>query len=204
MSGRFVLVVDSLGLRERKKLDTWRAIRAAAVDLFLDRGYEAVSVDDIAAAANVSPSTFFNYFTAKEAVVFDPDPADLSTRSALLAARPAGEPLWASLREVLLGYMAAIGESAVVRKRVMAASSTLARSRRDTTDRIHDELLEWATARDCGLSERERALSVNIAMAAVVTAYASWEADEGVARLTDLARACLDRAGAGMEPTTLA
>jgi AcrR family transcriptional regulator len=191
-----------LGLRERKKLETWRSIRAAAVDLFLDRGYEAVSVDDIAAAANVSPSTFFNYFTAKEAVIFDPDPADFSTRSALLAARPAGEPLWASLREVLLGYLAASGETAAVRKRMTAVSSTLARSRRDTTDHIHDELLEWATARDCGLSELERALSVNIAMAAVLTAVASWEADEGVGRLVELAGACLDRAEAGMEPTT--
>jgi AcrR family transcriptional regulator len=204
MSGRVAFVADSLGLRDRKKLETWRAIRAAAVDLFLDRGYEAVSVDDIAAAANVSPSTFFNYFTAKEAVVFDPDPAEFSTRRALLAGRPAGEPLWVSLREVLLGYLAASGESVVVRKRMTAASSTLARSRRDTTDHFHDELLEWATARDCGSSELERALSVNIAMAAVLTAYASWEADDGVARLTDLARACLDRAGAGMEPTTLA
>jgi AcrR family transcriptional regulator len=103
MSASVAVVAESLGLRDRKKLETWRSIRAAALDLFLDRGYEAVSVDDIAAAANVSPSTFFNYFTTKEAVVFDPDPADASTRSGLLAARPVKEPLWASLREVLLG-----------------------------------------------------------------------------------------------------
>jgi AcrR family transcriptional regulator len=204
MCASIAFVVDTLGLRDRKKLQTWRAIRAAAVDLFLDRGYEAVSVDDIAAAANVSPSTFFNYFTTKEAVVYDPDPADAATRADLLAARPADEPLWASLREVLLGYMAAIGESAVVLKRMRAASPTLAKSRRDRTDRIHDELLEWAMARDCGLSELECALSVNTALAAVLTAYGIWEADEGVGRLVELARACFDRVGAGLEPTTLA
>jgi AcrR family transcriptional regulator len=197
-------VAESLGLRDRKKLETWRSIRTAAVDLFLDRGYEAVSVEDIAAAANVSPSTFFNYFTTKEAVVFDPDPADASTRSDLLATRPPDEPLWASLREVLLGYMATSGESAVVHKRLTAASLTLAKSRRDMSDRIHDELLEWARARDCGLSELECALAVNVAMAAVLTAYAIWEADDGVGRLAELAWACLDRAGAGMEPTTVA
>jgi hypothetical protein len=46
-----VFVTETLGLRDRKKLETWRAIRSAAVEPFLQRGYEAVSVDDIAAAA---------------------------------------------------------------------------------------------------------------------------------------------------------
>ena len=63
---------ESQGLRERKKLQTWRTIRAAAFRLIEERGYEAVSVEEIAAAANVSRSTMFNYFTSKEAVVLDP------------------------------------------------------------------------------------------------------------------------------------
>jgi AcrR family transcriptional regulator len=199
-----VFVTETLGLRDRKKLETWRAIRSAAVELFLERGYEAVSVDDIAAAANVAPSTFFNYFATKEAVAFDPDPADFATRQALLAARPPGEPLWVSLRAALLEYVAGHGESIDTHKRLTAGSYSLTESRRDTLDQIHDELLEWATARSPDASALETALPVNVALAAILTAFDAWQVDEGMARLAELARDCLDQASIGLDrrPTT--
>jgi len=58
------------GLRERKKLKTRAAIQKEAMNLFLKRGFDATTIEYIAEAAEISPSTFFNYFPSKEDVVF--------------------------------------------------------------------------------------------------------------------------------------
>lgn len=63
-------MTTSDGLRERKKQRTRRALVTAAADLFEHNGYEATTVADIAAAAEVSTRTFFSYFPSKEAVLF--------------------------------------------------------------------------------------------------------------------------------------
>jgi AcrR family transcriptional regulator len=200
ISGKLGLMAEATGLRDRKKLETWRAIHGAAVELFLERGYDAVSVDDIAAAANVSHSTFFNYFTTKEAAVFDPDPANAVMRKDLLAARPDGEPLWTSLRAVLLRYVAWCANEIVVMRRLLDACPALAHSRRDMADHLHDELLEWAEHRHADAFALESVLLVNIAVTTVLTAYDAWTPHDGIGRLVQLTQDCFDRLGAGLEP----
>ncbi|HEX5406269.1 MAG TPA: TetR family transcriptional regulator [Pseudonocardiaceae bacterium] len=76
-----------LGLRERKKAKTRAAIREHAMRLFREQGYAETTVDQIADAAEVSPSTFFRYFPTKEDVVLH-DEFDL-----LLMAAFRGQPV---------------------------------------------------------------------------------------------------------------
>ncbi|KRF03964.1 hypothetical protein ASH00_14990 [Arthrobacter sp. Soil782] len=59
-------VSQLISLRERKRTETWSALHDAAARLTLERGPEAVTVEQIAASAKVSPRTFFNYFSTKE------------------------------------------------------------------------------------------------------------------------------------------
>jgi AcrR family transcriptional regulator len=89
------------GLRERKKAETRQAISAAALQLALDHGPGGVTVDDIAAAADVSPRTVFNYFATKEEAILGVDPDGRSLVLQRLVDRPAGESPLTSLREAM-------------------------------------------------------------------------------------------------------
>jgi len=92
-----------LPLRERKKLRTRRAIQDHALRLFGEQGYDETTVEQIAAAAEISPSTFFRYFPTKEDVVVtdEYDPIMAQVIRDLPAALSPIEALRAMLREIL-------------------------------------------------------------------------------------------------------
>ncbi|WP_398780080.1 TetR/AcrR family transcriptional regulator [Streptomyces sp. NBRC 110611] len=100
------LTTPKPGLRERKKIQTRQAIRRAAYRLFDEHGYEATSIDRIAEAAEVSPSTVVRYFPAKEDIVLT-DEYD-ALLSAGLRARPADEPVVESIRRVAIEVLRGI------------------------------------------------------------------------------------------------
>jgi AcrR family transcriptional regulator len=95
-------MTDDLGLRERKKLATRRALCDAALKLALDEGIANLTPERIAEQVQVSPRTFRNYFSSKEEAIV----AGLQDRAHEVAEnlrrRPADEPIWESLRAVLV------------------------------------------------------------------------------------------------------
>ncbi|WSJ91142.1 TetR family transcriptional regulator [Streptomyces sp. NBC_01304] len=89
-----------MGLRERKKIATRVAIRRSTYRLIAEQGWDATTIEQIAAGAEVSPSTVFRYFPAKEDIVLtdEYDPIML----AVLGSRPLDEPPLESIRYVMV------------------------------------------------------------------------------------------------------
>jgi AcrR family transcriptional regulator len=94
------------GLRERKKRQTRQRLTDTATELFLERGFDAVRVAEIAAACGVSEKTVFNYFPSKEALILDHPAAALDALRGGLA-DPGTDPVTAA-RRILAGELAAM------------------------------------------------------------------------------------------------
>jgi AcrR family transcriptional regulator len=97
-----------VGRRERKKLATHNALRAAALELSLEHGVDNVTVEQIADAADVSVRTFFNYFSSKEQAVVAGESVASEAMIENLKSRPVDEPVLTSLRQVILVMAAGI------------------------------------------------------------------------------------------------
>jgi AcrR family transcriptional regulator len=98
-----------VGLRERKKARTRASLREHALRLFCEQGYQATTVEQIAAAAEVSPSTFFRYFPTKEDLVLQDD-MDTRLVEALEQQPPGLGPIAAvraASRQIFSAYTAA-------------------------------------------------------------------------------------------------
>ncbi|GLX08869.1 TetR family transcriptional regulator [Microbispora sp. NBRC 16548] len=94
-----------MGLRERKKRQTRQLISDVASGLFMQRGFDNVTVAEVAEAAGVSTKTVFNYFPRKEDLFLDryPEAVELVTRA--VRERPEGEMPLAALRRLFLGML---------------------------------------------------------------------------------------------------
>ncbi|WP_369258844.1 TetR/AcrR family transcriptional regulator [Geodermatophilus amargosae] len=115
------------GLRERKKADTRAALAAATLRLAVERGWANVTVEAIAAAADVSYRTFFNHFASKEEALLQPAGARPGRFAELLAAQDAALPPFDAARAVLHVELAPVDDPEGWRQRmgVLAAEPTL-------------------------------------------------------------------------------
>ncbi|MFB7475343.1 TetR family transcriptional regulator [Kitasatospora sp. NPDC056184] len=178
-----------LSLRERKKLKTRQTIRREAYRLIAEQGYENTTVDQIAAAAEVSPSTFFRYFATKEDLVLT-DEYDPAMIEALLA-RPADEPFLRSCREALIGLTRQLmeheREEVLVRMRLTKDVPSL-RARLLDTGNEPQRLYLTALTRRAGVQEPTFAMRITAAAigAATTEAVLRWAESNGTEDIADL------------------
>jgi len=91
-------MTEGMGLRERKKMETRRRLLETATRLFSERGFDRVSVAEIADAADVSKMTVFNYFDSKEDLVFAPLEEHVGDAAQVVRDRAPGESAVAAIR----------------------------------------------------------------------------------------------------------
>ncbi|WNV77585.1 TetR/AcrR family transcriptional regulator [Geodermatophilus sp. DSM 44513] len=97
------------GLRERRRQQTRAAIIEAAAELFAERGFDAVSVVEIAQRAGVVEKTVFNHFPVKEGLVFEADPPVRAALLETVRTRPAGESVTAAAGTFVVRAMSGLG-----------------------------------------------------------------------------------------------
>ena len=136
-----LLTDEACGLRERKKRETRRALNLAALDLVEERGFAAVTTEEIAARAGVSARTFFNYFPSKEAAVIGTTAEELEAYAASLEEARGDESPLDSLRRILAGMLApaSIDRELRAKRRRILLGEPVARARPRRQQHPHRE-----------------------------------------------------------------
>jgi AcrR family transcriptional regulator len=192
---------DTAGLRERKKQATREALRLAALRLAVEKGWEQVRVEDIAAEAGVSPRTFNNYFAGKDEA-FLATAYDRGARmQAALAARPAEEPLWPAVIEAVAHGFAADAVD-LRRARRIRPTPTLAAEQLKAIVVIEQGLAEGIARRigaDVGHDLYPRLVAAAVISATRVTLEHWLHAESGLP-FPPVLRDALERVAVGLPP----
>ncbi|WP_449065316.1 TetR/AcrR family transcriptional regulator [Planomonospora algeriensis] len=141
------------GRRERKKAATRQKIADTALRLFLERGYDAVGIRDVAAEADVAVTTVFSHFASKEALVFEQDEDFEQRLTRAVTGRAQDEPLIPALRreiQAMVRHCAAEGTAAIWR---MVDETPALREYEGSMRLRHAESLATAIAGDLDLPQ---------------------------------------------------
>ncbi len=166
-------------------------ILEAALDLFETQGYEATTVNEIAAAAGITPMTFFRHFPTKDAVLVT-DPYDPLIAEAV-GAQPVDLP---PLERTRLGLLAALGEisageDATARRRVaiVARSPALRAAAAIGTEATQEAIVDRLVAD--GADRLDAAIAASACLAATTAALLAWGAAHADVTLAGLVRRAL-------------
>jgi AcrR family transcriptional regulator len=199
-----VMQRDPLPVRERARRTVRAELAQIARDLFVDKGYDETTIDDLAAAAGMSTRTFFRYFASKEDLVMGKYEIVGEQLAEDLAARPAGEPLWVSLRQVF-GRVAehfeseALGTAAVAMEKIVRDHPALNASYLERVSRMQELMLEEARTRTGWRdpADPRTAAIVGAAFSCLIAAWTTWLATNQAQPFGDL----LDQAMGAIQPT---
>ncbi len=187
--------LDQLGRRERKKLETRRAIRDAALERALHLGVEHLTVTEITEAVDIAPRTFFNYFSCKEdALVADGARAAAELRERI-AGRPLDEAPLDSLRHALTGSDAFVAaeagrDQALARQRLIQEHPSLA-ARQLAQFVVIERALAEALAERMGLEpgDLRPAVLASLTMGVVGVAIRRWSGEGSESLVVIIAQA---------------
>lgn len=183
---------EPMGLRDRKKDRTRRLVHGTALRLFAERGYDHVTVEDVAEACDLSRATIFRYFPTKEHLVVGPEPERLADLRAAFEERPADEPVFESIRQALvvvsLRYEHDRDELLIARGLVQEHPALLARAEglRAEWTSAFAELIAARTGGDGGRTGFTARVLAGAVMAAMTVAVEEWLADDARTDLSDL------------------
>ena len=186
------------GLRERKKAETRRSIQEHALRLFLQKGYDGTTVEEIAAAAGVSHMTFFRYFPNKPAVVESDDYDPVI--AAAVRQRPAGEDPLTAIRRALTGALRALPAAELstvrIRARLILGVPALRARQIDSQRSTRALFAEAIAGRRGGDPYRDQVLAA-AALSALSVALETWAAGDGEDHLADLVDRAFSALGTG-------
>lgn len=193
------------GLRARKRRETMERITEAGIRLFLDRGYEATTIDDIAAAAGISRRTFFHYFKSKDDILISLQ-SGMGTMIAnvIRKAAPDKQPIEA-VRDAVVEICAAVppGDMLAI-DRLMRSSETV-QARKQASYVEHERVLLAALRERWPQSGREPALQLvaMIAMGAIRLSTEAFNREGGARPMPTLLREMFDMLDAELRPRKL-
>lgn len=196
-------MTERAGMRERKKTATRAALSEAAIRLAVAHGLDGVTTDAIAAAADVAPRTFRNYFSNKEEAVLAQLSEHAGSFAALIRARPTGEPVWESVRAACIGVLGGwIGEFAKMRQRedLFLSSPSLAAHLLAVCEQA-EQLMAEAIAERAGTdssTDPYPRLQAGVAMLAIKTAMEFWHRNHGDVDAAQLVHQALELIQAGL------
>ncbi|HEY9477402.1 MAG TPA: TetR family transcriptional regulator [Microbacteriaceae bacterium] len=184
--------IESLGLRERKRLATRHAIQLACLTLVEESGLEKVTVEQISARADVSPRTFFNYFPTKEAaLVGDPPGLPGEAEQAAFVHAGAEESILTGLGRLVARSAATTEEKDIVnlRRRLLSTYPHLFAMRMVALHELEDQLTEVVARRlteddpdlagDAAALRSKARLIALVALGTMRHAWSKWAAAGG-------------------------
>ncbi len=196
------------GLRERHRRRTEALLEEAALRLFEERGFDLVTVDDIARAADVSRRTFFRYFATKEDVLLADQLRRLSELREALDVRPADEPPLTALREAVLSMARRHEEDKerlLRRAKLMRATPSL-QTRWMGTQRVWEQAVTEMMAERLGvdpLVDLRPGVIAASTLASLRTAIGMWVTANGKGDLRAMVTEALDLLDGGLQEGVL-